>query len=217
MIDRVLVLLLVGCTFFASVIFVELMSEDVGGLTRVPVATPGEPAAPPQVQASRVDDLLATIQDRPLFSPTRQPAERASTGQPVGLDLAEVRLTGIVMEPDRHLAIFAVPGAKSMARSEGETMRDWRLDSITPQEVVLSGPAGTRTLRPKADTSLARPLVTPPRLAPVLPSAQPTGPRIAPPPPPVAAPLKPASAPVVRPQGAPMTPVRPPVAPRERQ
>jgi hypothetical protein len=217
MIDRVLVLLLAGCAVFGSVILVELTSQDAGGSATVPAATRAEPAIPPRVQGPRVDDLLATILSRPLFSPTRQPAGRASPDQPAGLDLAAVRLTGIVVEPERHLAIFAVPGAKPMVRSEGEMMQDWRLDSITPREVVLSGPAGTRTLQPKTDTTLARPVVTPPRLAPAPPPAPPAGPGIAPPHPPGAAPPRPAAAPAVRRPGNPMTPVHPPGAPRERQ
>jgi hypothetical protein len=217
MIDRVVVLLLAGCVVFGSVILVELTSEDVGASASVPVAIRAEPATSPRAPGPRVDDLQTTILARPLFSPTRLPAGRAGPDQPAGLDLADVRLTGIVIEPERHLAIFAVPGAKPMVRSEGETMKDWRLDSITAREVVLSGPAGTRTLQPKIDTSFARPAVAPPRLAPVLPPAQSKGPGIAPAGPPGATPLKPASMPAARPPGTAVTPVRPPGAPRERQ
>jgi hypothetical protein len=137
------------------------------------------------------------------------------------LDLAEVRLTGIVMEADRHIAIFAISGAKPMVRSEGETMKDWRLDTITLQEVVLSGPGGTRTLQPKTDASLVRRAPAPPpaaaRPGPNPPAAQPGGPAIAPRQPPGAAPLKPALVPGVRPPGTPPPPLRIPGAPRERQ
>jgi hypothetical protein len=218
MIDRVVVLLLAGCALFGSVIFAELTSEDAGASASAPVAMQSEPATPPRAQGPHIDDLLATIVGRPLFSPTRQPAGRATPDQPTDLDLAEVRLTGIVIDPDHHIAIFAVPGAKPMVRSEGETMKDWRLDSITPQEVVLSGPAGTRTLLPKIDASLVRRAPVPPaaaaRAAQNPSTAQPGGPgvaaRAAP-----GAPLKPASVPAVRLPGTP--PLRLPGAPRERQ
>ena len=220
MIDRVVVLLLAGCALFGSVILVELTSEDGGASASTPVAVRAEPAPPPQAQGPRIDDLLATILGRPLFSPTRQPAGRATPEQPMDLDLAEVRLTGIVMEPDRRIAIFAVPGAKPMVRSEGETMKDWRLDTITLQEVVLSGPGGTRTLQPKTDASLVRRAPAPPpaaaRPGPNTPAAQPGGPAIAARQPPGAAPLKPALVPGVRPPGTP-PPLRIPGAPRERQ
>lgn len=214
---RVLVLLLAGCALFGGAIAVELMSAEAGASADLPTATRADPGTLPRGQKPHIDDLLATILNRPLFNPTRQPAGRAAADQAMGLDLAEVRLTGIVIEPERHLAIFAVPGAKPIVRSEGETMKDWRLDSITPQEVILTGPAGTRTLQPKSDTSLVRPAT--PRLAPAAPGppSQPKGPSVASPRPPGAAPLKAASAPAARQSGAPMSPNRPLGTPRERR
>jgi hypothetical protein len=41
-----------------------------------------------------------------------------------------------------------VNGTKSVVLSEGEALNDWRIDSISPQKVSLSGPAGTMTLKP---------------------------------------------------------------------
>ena len=41
--------------------------------------------------------------------------------------------------------------------SEGETLKDWRLDRISPGKVLLSGPAGTMKLEPKPDADLVRP------------------------------------------------------------
>ena len=235
MIDRVVVLLLAGCALFGSVIFAELWSDDSGASASLPVAILPEPSTSPPAQGPRIDDLLTTILDRPLFSPTRQPAARASPDQPTDLELTDVRLTGIVIEPGLHLAIFAVAGAKPMARREGEMMNDWRLDSITPREVVLSGPAGTRTLQPKIDTSLVRRVAAPPRralnpptaaapgaqmaVAPAAatPQAQPRGPGVMGVGPPGPTPLRPALMPAVAPPGTPMPPLRLPGGPRERQ
>ncbi len=220
MIDRVLVLLLAGCALFGVVIFVEATLDGGGTSAGLPVATRPEPAIPPRVQGPRVDDLLTTILGRPLFSPTRQPGVRESPDPPTGPGLTDVRLTGIVIEPERHLAIFTAPGAKPMVRSEGETMNDWRLDSITLREVVLSGPSGTRTLQLKSDAGLARRVAAPPRpaqnsaqaAAPIpQPPATATRPGIAPP---VVARPKARSMPAVQ---SPGTPLRPPGAPRERQ
>ncbi len=75
--------------------------------------------------------------------------------------MSKMRLTGIVIEADRHIAIFAVQGAKPLVRSEGETVNDWHLDSIAPRQVTLTGPAGTTTLEPKTDPNLVRPGVPP--------------------------------------------------------
>src|SRR6266851_3176216 len=181
MINRVLVLLIAGCVFFGSVMVIELRSDDAGASASEPVARRAEPATPSRAPGPRVDDLLVTILTRPLFSATRH-----------------------------HLAIFAVPDAKPMVRSEGEMINDWRLESIAPGEVVLSGPAGTTTLQPKIDASLARRVVAPPRPTPSPPQVAASGP-------PIAGPPKPRSVPAVQSPGTPMSPLRPQGAPRERQ
>jgi hypothetical protein len=218
MIDRGLVLLLAGCALFGAIIVVELVFEDADGSAGAPIARRPETGTVPRAQGPHVDELLTTILDRPLFSPTRQPAPRKSPDQPADFDLADVRLTGIVVEPGRHLAIFAVVGAKPIVRSEGETMNDWRVESITPGEVVLSGPAGRMTLQPKVDASLARPSAAPPRPGQIQPAtagppaagqvglmlpAPPRTPATATPTLPGAAPPKPPSMPAIGPLGTP--------------
>ena len=94
---------------------------------------------------------------RPLFSSTRRPPQAAANDSATNSDLADMRLTGIVTEPDHHLAIFAVNGAtKPLRLSEGEAVSGWRIESITPHEVSLSGPGGTKTLEPKLDPNLVQ-------------------------------------------------------------
>jgi hypothetical protein len=46
---------------------------------------------------------------------------------------------------------------RPVVRTEGDTLNDWYLDSIAPDQISLSGPAGTRTPEPRADPALARP------------------------------------------------------------
>jgi len=236
MIDRVLVRLLAGCALFGGVIAVELAAPGAEVATTAPVAREPHPvAAPAGVQGPRNDELLTTILGRPLFSPTRQPPARPD--QPTDAGLADVRLTGIVIEPDRHLAIFAMPGAKPIVRAEGGTVNDWRIDNIALDAVVLSGPTGSTTLQPKIDASLTRraPAPPPPRLPAVAPPAgaaapkptasaapavmKPPGPAkrpgIAMPTPPGMRPPKPALAPAAAAPEAPPQP-RPP-GPERRQ
>jgi hypothetical protein len=146
----------------AGVIFLELDSGDAPSeaiLARRPTTDQGQPAvqrnqrhSDPQQTAKDV----ATIVARPLFSPTRRPRETAKSAGATDPELSDVRLTGIVIEPDRRLAIFAVAGAKPRTLSLGEALNGWKLDSISPEEVSLSGPSGTRTLQPKIDTKLVR-------------------------------------------------------------
>ena len=105
-----------------------------------------------------VRELLATVLARPLFNPSRRPSDKADTGTGAA-GLGDSRLTGIVTEPKRRIAIFVVTGGKPLIVGEGENVNGWRIDSITPQEVSLSGPDGTKTLTPKSDPSLVVPSV----------------------------------------------------------
>src|SRR5271155_1759546 len=142
MIDRVRALSLGGCAVFGTLLFFELTStdNDQPAVVSAPAGVEEPPAA--QVQRPQIDELVATSLGHPLFSATRKPSDQATAAsRPVEEELPNLRLTGIVIEPSRHLAIFAVPGAKPLVRSEGEMVDDWKLDSIGPRQVSLSGPS----------------------------------------------------------------------------
>lgn len=158
MIDRALLPLLAGCAIFGTVILLEINATDSHEPEIAPPAPRAEMARQPRKPLLPLDEMAATAAARPLFSPNRRPAEKTSpisSGEP---ELNDVRLTGIVVEADRHMAIFAVAGSKSLVRSEGESVKEWRLESISPYEVSLSGPGGSRTLAPKTDPNLVRPM-----------------------------------------------------------
>ena len=91
----------------------------------------------------------------PLFSPTQRP-DTASSANDADLPLRDVRLTGVVIGPDLRIAIFAVTGTNSRVLSQGEALKGWRLESISPEGVVLSGPAGNIVLEPQTDANLVR-------------------------------------------------------------
>src|SRR4029077_9326774 len=157
MIERALIPLLAGCVIFAAAIVVELGSGESDEPAVALPAARAQAVTSPRTPPTAVEELVATSIARPLFNATRRPVEKASpTGAP-DPELPDVRLSGIVVEPNRHLAIFAVSGGKPLVRSEGESLKDWRLDSIGPNEVSLSGPGGLRTLAPKTDPNLVRP------------------------------------------------------------
>jgi general secretion pathway protein N len=173
MIDRVLLLSLGGCAVFGTLLFFELTSADDNqpAVTSVPARV--EAPLAPRSQVPPIDELVATSLGRPLFSPTRTPQEQATADRPAHQELPNLRLTGIVIEPRRHLAIFAVAGAKPLVRSEGETINEWRLDSIEPHQVSLSGPTGITRLEPKTDPNIIRPV---PAAQPGAPAGQPGAP-----------------------------------------
>src|SRR5262249_42362857 len=149
-----------------------------------------------------LDDLLAEALSRPLFSSTRRPPQTAASDSVVNSDLADTRLTGIVTEPGHQVAIFAVNGAKPLRLTEGEAISGWRIESITPRDVSLSGPGGTKPLEPKLDPTLAQP--------PPGPTPAPTAGARVPPPPTAAQPAPPTT---LRRPGAPqgVGPGRPPL------
>ena len=176
MIDRfVTYLLIAGCLVFGAVVLLELQpaASDTAASNEVS-RQPDTTSTAHRQPSTRLDELLAVALARPLFSSTRRPPQTAATDN-TSSDLADMRLTGIVTEPDHHVAIFAVNGAKPLRVSEGEAVSGWRIESITPHEVSLSGPGGTKTLEPKLDPNLVQqPPPQPPAANPaVRPPAQP--------------------------------------------
>jgi hypothetical protein len=159
MMDRLAVFVLIaGCLLFGAVIFMEVEPAGKGDAAIAEVAS--RPEAAPAIrrrQNPRVDELLETTLAKPLFSNTRRPPQNAPSGATTDSDLADTRLTGIVTEPGRRIAIFAVNGDKPLKVVEGDAVSGWRIESITPREVSLSGPSGTKTLQPKVDPNLAPP------------------------------------------------------------
>ena len=157
MIDRfVTYLLIAGCLVFGAVVLLELQpaASDTAASNEVS-RQPDTTSTAHRQPSTRLDELLTVALARPLFSSTRRPPQTAATDN-TSSDLADMRLTGIVTEPDHRVAIFAVNGAKPLRVSEGEAVSGWRIESITPHEVSLSGPGGTKTLEPKLDPNLVQ-------------------------------------------------------------
>ena len=162
MIDRLVLLLLVGgCLLFGAILIMEL--APAGAEDPVVAQAARSDAASPitRPQNPRPEELVATALARPLFSSTRRPPQDAPSGAAAD-DLADARLTGIVTTPRHRLAIFALSGDKPLKVAEGDAVSGWRIESITPREVSLSGPSGTKTLQPKLDPNLAPPPGQPP-------------------------------------------------------
>ncbi len=178
MIERLpLILVLAGCALFATIVVAEIAAaptpETEAASAVPPRAEPPFPVDRPAV-GSQYDSMVATIFARPLFSATRRPPPR-NDSPATSSAFEDTRLAGIVTEPGHRFAIFAPTGAKPLFVSEGDTVSGWRVESINPREVSLSGPGGTRTLQPKIDPNLAPP-PPPPTAAAMPPPAPPINP-----------------------------------------
>jgi hypothetical protein len=145
---RLAALCFVGAAVCAGLILIEFGSDTNNSPTFV--------ARLPPAQKKSDAPEIRRLADPPLRLSLRSP-EASSAADDTDSSLRDLRLTGVVIEPDRRIAIFAVSGSKALALSEGEALKDWRLDSILPEKVLLSGPAGTITLEPKPDPNLIRP------------------------------------------------------------
>jgi hypothetical protein len=181
MIDRLSALCLAGSVLLAVALPFGFRSNL--STTTEPERPLSEADKAPVVQNDRpaISQLTATILARPLFSPTRRHPGAPGTDHSEA-PLSDMRLTGILITPDQRLAIFAPAGGKSLVRSEGDMISDWRIESIANQSVSLTGPTGAATLEPKGDPNLVRvqqpaaqqAMVPPPQpAAPAAPSANP--------------------------------------------
>jgi general secretion pathway protein N len=144
--DPRIVIFAAGALLFGSLIVIQFSAGTADDVAVVPAAIrpDGDRAELPRT-APPADSLVATIFARPLFSPDRRPP---AAPQGSGADLKDKRFAGIVIEPGRRLAIFAVTGAKPLAVTEGDSVDGWRIESITADEIALVSAQGSRTLRP---------------------------------------------------------------------
>src|SRR6516164_8334422 len=130
--------ILVGCVVCAGLIPIEF-----GSVSRHrPLPEAGLPPAEVEPAAPEICKLAK---------------ETPSSANDADSPLRDVRLTGVVIGPDLRVAIFAVAGTNSRVLSEGEALRGWRLDRISPKEVALSGPTGNILLAPQPDANLVQP------------------------------------------------------------
>jgi hypothetical protein len=124
----------------------------------------GEPkpaAAPPAVgQApaqTEIDALIATIQERPLFTPGRRPPapplEEKVEPSPVVRTPPELRgrLAGVTLGlDDGRRAVFARQGEKPTVVKEGDEIDGWTVSSIEASRVVLKSSFGEKIVQPTA-------------------------------------------------------------------
>ena len=123
--------------------------------TRAPDAQ-AAPAAPQASSPLRPEQAYAAIAERPIFQPSRRPAEplppkpaaivaaKAAVPpvspppppppQPV---LAPVTLLAIAISHDKREAVLGFPNGKSSTLAEGESWDGWTLTRVMPDRIVF--------------------------------------------------------------------------------
>jgi hypothetical protein len=118
----------------------------------LPGIAPSPPPPMPPAVANGADDAGAgqwseTALARPLFDPSRHPADQGSGDD--GLP----RLSAIIVTNGTRSAIFAADGQKPQVVGEAGTISGYRVRAILPDQVRLDGPSGALTLHPQFITS----------------------------------------------------------------
>ena len=150
---RLLTLVAVALT---ALIAIELFTSS-GGDTDTAAAPAARTAdATPAADAQSPAEYAGTVLARPLFRADRQPYvtnDQDVSTAPIDLP----RLAGILLSSDLKRAIFAPDGSdKPIVVSEGESVGSWRVQEIAADSVTMTGPDGTRRIRPKfAATAVA--------------------------------------------------------------
>lgn len=147
----------------AGVVFFELQpasesDADAAGASGAQSPDRAQSLSPPPAAATADRQRWAEIAlAHPLFNPSRRPS--VEEAKPVEADAAAAaaaadlgRVAGIILLPGRSRAIFAGSGdGKPITVAEGDRLGPYVVEAISPGQVRLSGPDGTRLLRPSFD------------------------------------------------------------------
>jgi hypothetical protein len=146
----------------SAVLCLELASSVTAAVT--PLTTAGSPPAitPGNGNIKYPDhsgDWATAINARPLFSADRRPIPLPDRNGETARIMP--RLAGVIVSQSQRLAFFAaVGGGKPVVAAEGERVGDFILRAIAPDQVTVSGPDGTRLLRPTFDPTPTAPTET---------------------------------------------------------
>lgn len=138
----------------------------------VPAAMAGSGDTPArEFDAAALADVAASVAGRPLFSPGRRPSDRPASTATVDASRDGLpRLTGVIVGPSGGRAIFAGADGKSRTAAEGDAIGTFKVQTIGPGLVTLSGSEGDRVLRPTYITTLGTPSGSHPGTPPGAPS-----------------------------------------------
>lgn len=156
-------LLLAGCAVLGGLFVAESATNADQGAPATEVSPPPLSAGAPRIHALPIEEQVKPVLARPPFSRTRRPPEMPAGNLPADHGLESLRLAGIITAPGRRLAIFADTDGKLLVAAEGQSVKGWQIERITPRLVSLSAPGGIMSLQPQSASASAEP-AAPPKL-----------------------------------------------------
>jgi hypothetical protein len=152
----------IACAGLSLVIALDLLSsamlEEAGPTDLLQSAPPRNETI---VLAADTKALVATILERPLFSPTRAAPQRKS--DPLFEEISpgpprlQARLAGVMIRPGVREALFIGADKKPAAVTVGGEIDGWRIVVISPDGVILSSPFGNQMVKPTNGPETVRP------------------------------------------------------------
>jgi hypothetical protein len=155
--------IVLGLTGIACVLAAVIALELLGGIgenadaAAVTATRADTDAAITRITSTRVaaPEVPAGILARPLFAPSRRPDRTPESATPEKTVTDLPRLTGIVTVMGKKLAIFQPwGGGKPIVGGVGTAIEGRKIEAISVDEIVMTGPDGDERIRPLPDPSL---------------------------------------------------------------
>jgi len=157
-------MLAILCVGLLAVIAAEetYLVSDVEALPNY--AAPPVASVDPPLAVDDVENSIATILDRPLFTPGRRPPPPPSPSGPEAAKVApelRARLAGMTVGPGEREALFARDNGATIAVKERQEIDGWTVTAIATDKVVVSSTFGERVLKPTPDPRPPRERIPP--------------------------------------------------------
>lgn len=132
------------------------------------------PVTPILSTRAAAPEVTGSILARPLFAPGRRPDRSPESPTPEKTVTDLPRLTGIVTVMGKKLAIFQPwGGGKPIVGGVGTDIEGRKIQTISVDEIVMTGPDGAERIRPLPDPSLNHVAQSAPPRAPFSPALAP--------------------------------------------
>jgi hypothetical protein len=149
------------CVALSVVIYSELVAPDSPAVPQVAPKAQTVMPPPPSIKTLPPIDAYAEVSQRPLFSPTRQPAPPQATPDTAG-NVNGFFVTAIVLDGNQRVATIQHGRPPALARVvEGQTVEGWIVQSIQAEGVVLQRGGMAQELKLKDRPPSQRPQALP--------------------------------------------------------